>query len=455
MKSSGLVLLLLFSFLICSLSVPHASNQQDNRALQKRGNTAKKVKTAAEYFLKIVTALKPFIALIPGAGDYLSAIIDVANNVAGTSPEKQLLAFLKAEFDNLNLKIDENQKQLEWNIWSSGQYGDLEKKISVAWNKMQDLLNNCPEPCAVSLRKDGKDKVIENFFKKAEKYVGDLHFLIVDKGGYNPDYAKLLKDHVRCHEKSIKIYSAINAALVYKAITMTHFYNRFNNIATDKDSLAKKAYEISAAMFQIQKNCISEPDAFVALDVQDRIKPPVKRTDLAQEIRKYLDYTYDRYDWMVVAYYPNPHTLKKWMEKKILTGFTSAEKGEIGVAVAKQAQGTHKKTNQVITAIKGCFDETVKCDKVETKLENCAKDVDGIKVKEMYSAINAYVRKSHDSVEALKAEEAPTEDLLDPKEENKIPYIYTGRCRSLKGLDIGSFRVLIKSDEEWMKVGSL
>ncbi|KAK5611509.1 hypothetical protein CRENBAI_015462 [Crenichthys baileyi] len=458
MASSGLVLLLLVlsSFLISSMSVSQPSDQQETRSLQKRGEKLEKTKTAGKYFLKFLTALKPFIGLIPGAGEYLNLLIDLANVAAGASSQKQVVDFLKKEFQSLNFKIDENQKQLEWNIWASGQYAKLETKINISWNKLQELLNNCAEPCAESLKKGGKDKKIKNYFLEAEKYVDTLHSYIVGKGAYSPEFEKLLKDHVRCHEKSIKIYSAVNAGLMYKAITITHFYDRFNNIATNEDNLANKAHDISAAMFQIHKKCISDPDPYVKLDVVDRTKESVKREELAENIRKYLDSTYNRYNWMVVAFLTGHSNHKniftKWRNRHILTGFTVAEIGKTSVAVAKQAKGTHKKTVKVINAIKECYDKTVACDKVKAKLENCAKEVDGIKVKDTYSAIHAYIHKKHDSAHALEAEEAPTEEYLDPEAQYNIPYIYTGKCNILKGIDNGRFRVLIKSDEEWMKV---
>lgn len=451
MASPGLPLLLLVlsSFLICSLSVPQTSNLQENRALQKRGKKLEEAKTAGKYLLKIATALKPFIGLIPEAGTYLNHLIDVANVVAGTNPEQQILDFLKLKFDDLNAKIDENQKKTEWNIWTSSEYGKLEKKITVAWNKLVELLKDCAEPCIDSLKKDGKDKIIEEYFKKAEKMVDDLHHHIAASGAYNVEYEKLLKDHVRCHEHRIKIYSAINAWLVYKAIVMTHFYNRFNNIKTNEDSLANKAREISAAMFQIQKNCISDPDNFVELDIKDRIDPSVKRKDLAREIRNYLDKTYNRYDWMVVVFITDHSKYEsiftKWKNRHILTGFTVVDHKTISVAVAKQAKGTHKKTHQVIEEIKKCYDKTVACTEVKAKLEECSK------LKDTYTAIHAFIHKKHDSVHALEAEEAPTEEQLDPEEEEqKIPYIYKGKCSILLGVN-GHFRVLVKSDEEWMK----
>ncbi|MEQ2172024.1 hypothetical protein GOODEAATRI_016653, partial [Goodea atripinnis] len=464
MVSSGLVLLLLVlsSFLISSLSVPQLSNQQETRSLQKRGKKLETAKTATKYILKILIAAKPFIALIPGAGGNLSALIEVASAIAGSSTDKQLQNYVKLEFDSLNLKIDEHQKQSEWNTWASGQYAKLEKDINLAWNKLQELVKNCAKPCAESLKKDGKDKTIKTYFKKAEKYVDELHYYIVGKTVFSPKFEKLLKDHVRCHENSIKIYSTATARLMYKAITMTHFYNRFNNIATNEDNLANKAHDISAAMFQIHKNCISDPDPYVELDVKDRIKESVKRKELAVNIRMYLDSTYNKYNWMVVAFLTDNsnHTsiFTKWRNRHILTGFTVAEIGKTSVAVAKQAKGNYKKTVQVKNAIKECYDKTVTCDKVKAKLDNCAKEVDGIKVKDMYSAIHAYIHKKHDSARALEVVEAPTEEYLDSQAQHNIPYIYTGECSliSILGkidvLNIGHFRVLIKSDEEWMKV---
>ncbi|XP_016517167.1 uncharacterized protein LOC107833180 [Poecilia formosa] len=454
MAPSGPVLLLLLSsFLTCSLSGPPRSDLQENRALQKRGKTADNVKAAAKDLLEIVNAVKPFIGLIPDAGSYLTSIIDFANVIAGKNPEQELLDYLKLKFDDLNVKIDKNQKEIVFNIWKSTEYAELEKKITIAWNKLGELLKGCGEPCFENLKKDGKDKIIENDFKKAGKYVDELHYNIVGKGAYKANYEELLKDHVRCDERRLKIFSAVNALLVHKAITMTNFYNLFMNIKTDEDALANKARDISAAMFEIHKNCTSEPDPYVKLDILDLIKESEQRKDLAKNIREYLDKTFYHYDWMVVAFKTKSSNHKsvitKWLDRHILTGFTAVEKGKTSVAFAKQAKGSHRKTAQVVDAIKKCYNNPVPCDQVRAKLESCAN------VKGTYSAIHAFIHKEHGSVHALEAEEAPTEEEFDPEEQQTVPYLYTGKCTMSvfgKGeiLPLKHFRVLIKSDEEWM-----
>ncbi|XP_017161705.1 uncharacterized protein LOC108166496 [Poecilia reticulata] len=454
MAPSGpvLLLLLLSSFLTCSLSDPPRSDLQDHRALQKRGKTADNLKAAAKDLLKIVNAVKPFIGLIPKAGSYLTAITNFVNVIAGKNPEQGLLDYLKLKFDDLNIKIDKNQKEIVFNIWKSSEYAKLEKKITIAWNKLGELLKGCGEPCFENLKKDGKDKIIENYFKKAGKYVDELHYSIAGKGIYKAKYEELLKDHVRCDERRLKIFSAVNALLVHRAIAMTNFYNLFSNIKTDEDALANKARDISAAMFEIHKNCTSEPDPYVKLDILDLIKESEKRKDLAKNIREYLDKTFYHYNWMVVAFKTRSsnHTrvISKWLNSHILTGFSAVEKGKTSVAFAKQAKGNHKKTAQVVDAIKKCYNNPVPCDQVGAKLESCAN------VKGMYSAIHAFIRKEHGSVHALEAEEAPNEEEFSPDEQQTTPYLYTGDCTiSVFGkgvvVPVKRFRVLIKSDEEW------
>ncbi|XP_023205452.1 uncharacterized protein LOC111611734 [Xiphophorus maculatus] len=444
-----LLLLLLSSFLTCSLSGSPHSDLQENRTLQKRGKTADKIKAGAEDLLKILNAPKPFIGLIPKAGSYLTAILDFLNVIAGKNPEQELLDYLKLKFDDLNIKIDKNQKEIMFNIWKSSNYAKLEKKITIAWNKLGELLKDCKKPCFESLRKDGKDKIINQYFKKAVKYVDELHYNIAGKGVYNADYMQLLKDHVRCDERRLKIFTAINALLAHRAITMTNFYNLFSNIKTDEDALANKARDISAAMFQIHKNCTSEPDEYVKLDILDQITESGKRTDLAKSIREYLDKTFYHYNWMVVAFKTESSNRKsvftKWLKSHILTGFTAVDKGKISVAFAKQAKGNHKKTAQVVQAIKKCYSKPVPCKQVKAKLESCA-DLKG-----KYSAIHAYIHKEHGSVHALEAETAPTAEVFDPEEKQSIPYLYSGKCTMFgKVAPFKHFRVLIESDEVWM-----
>lgn len=444
--SGPVLLLLLSSFLTCSLSGPPRSDLQENRALQKRGKTADKV----EELLKIVNAAKPFIGLIPTAGSYLTAILDFVNVIAGKNPEQQLLDYIKLKFDDLNVKIDKNQKEIMFNIWKSSNYAKLEKKITIAWNKLGELLKDCKEPCFENLRKDGNDKIIDQYFKKAVKYVDDLHYNIAGKGVYNADYMQLLKDHVRCDERRLKIFSAVNALLAHRAITMTNFYNLFSNIKTDEDALANKARDISAAMFEIHKNCTSEPDQYVKLDILDQITESEKQTNLAKSIREYLDKTFYHYNWMVVAFKTessnHKKVISKWLNSHILTGFTAVDKGKISVAFAKQAKGNHKKTAQVVEAIKKCYSKPVICNQVRAKLESCA-DLKG-----KYSAIHAYIHNEHGSVHALEADVAPTTEVFDPDEKQPIPYLYSGKCtRFGKGVvPFKHFRVLIESDEVWM-----
>ncbi|XP_015260325.1 PREDICTED: uncharacterized protein LOC107104754 [Cyprinodon variegatus] len=468
MASSGLLLLLLVSssFLVCSLSAPQPSDLQETHALQKRGQIAKTTKTAAEYLLMIATSAKPFIGLIPEAGGYLTAIIDFANDVSGNSPESKLLNFLEKEFANLNLKIDENQKQLKWHIWASSNYGKLQGKITDGYNKLQELLKDCKKPCLKTLKDQGKEPVIQQYFGKAEKYVDSLHGLVIKSGSHLADYEKLLTDHVRCNEKSIKAFAAINAALMHEAITMTHFYYRFKNIkdANLEDRLAKKAREISEAMFKIQVNCMSDPDPYVKLNVEERIDDSQDRKVLAENIRKYLDTIYYRYDWIVVAFLKDDEEHKnrfnKWRKKHFLTGFSETSKGKTSVAFAKQAKGNHKKTTEVTDVLKKCYNKVVSCDKVTRTLESCKEQVGNAKLKDTYSVIHAYFKKhshKHESVLSLDAAEAPSADEFNPDVDQPIPYTYTGKCSfnivgKLDGPTSGKFRVLIKSDEERMKV---
>ncbi|XP_043955751.1 uncharacterized protein LOC122821693 [Gambusia affinis] len=454
--SGPVLLLLLFSFLACSLSVPPRSDLQGNRALQKRGQKLDTAKAAGEYLLKIVNAAKPFIALIEPAGKYLSAVIQLVGALSGKSPNKEVLDYLKKEFDNLNLKIDANRKAVEYAIQAMA-YADMERTINDGWTRLQELLGKCdqPETCKTILKEYG-----EKFFKNAETTLYKLHDAIVGQGVYSSDYEKLLKEKVRCHEDQIKKFSAVNAALVFKAITMTHLYNTINNKETAlQDDLVDKARDISVAMFHIHKNCISKPDEHVKLEIKEKIDESISRKSLAQNIMMYLTKTYDRYDWMVVAFLTKNSKgetfFTKWKNRHTLSGFTEVQKGKTSVAFAKQVKGNHNKAAEMIKVIKECYNEKQLCSNVKEKLDGCVTKTGEPKVIDMYSAIHAYIHKKHDAAAALEAEDIPSEGYFLPEEQQTLPYIYTGTCSisflgSANILPYGRFRVLLKSDEELM-----
>ncbi|XP_015224625.1 PREDICTED: uncharacterized protein LOC107080924 [Cyprinodon variegatus] len=445
MASASLFFLLLLStsFLVCSLSVRQPSDRQETRALQKRSLSLTKI---ADHALTIATILKPFIAMIPEAGTGLSIFIDVASKIQDINEKKKMLHFMKMEFKQLNERIDETRRELKWDIWASATYGKVEGKINVAWNKVVDLLENCDESCFQDLKNSKKGKEIKNDLKDTKDYVYKFHDLIVGDNVYRPKYEKILPDTVRCEYSSIRNFSAVNVGLMFKAVTMAHFFNSLNGQHSD-GSLIDKAFDVSKAMYQIQRNCLLNTNEYVEKDVKKFIDTSKKRKDIAREIRKHLDKTYDYFNWMVVVFKTalSGHTSRatKWMNSHTLDGFIEVTKGEFTVAVAKQAKGNHKKTKEVRPAIEKCLEKAVMCYKIPKVLEKC-------KIKDKFTAIHAYHFKEHANANTLNAKDAPTELDYEPEEPQTTPYTYKGKCTPLPGIKTGHFRVLIKSDEELM-----
>uniref|UniRef100_A0A7N6BGX8 EGF-like domain-containing protein n=1 Tax=Anabas testudineus TaxID=64144 RepID=A0A7N6BGX8_ANATE len=418
MASPGLLFLLLMlsSPLLSSMTSPSSSNKQEVHHLQKRGSTAKKLLSAGDYIVKFASATSPFIGMIPIVGQYINNFTGLAKFIISVlKGQPDLTKALLEEFKNLNLKIDEYHVEQKWDQWAS-QYYNIEVDIELAWNE----------------------------FEKVVQVFNDTDNLEDRKN-------ILLSEHFKCHEKDIKEFVIFLNTLIYKGNSVKLFYDRLAGVSSEEE-LAKIAFECAKVMFEIHNNCISNSLKYVKEDIEKQIPDIEDRDELAKFSRLFLERTYDRYNWITVAFRTkgSTHRHAKQFNKHILSGFINMTKGDVTVAVARQIKGNQTKADKVRKAIENCLDKSVDCQNIANKLSECKESVDGIKIDKTYTAVHAYISESHDSFNALDAKQAPDEEYLSLDTPSRTPYIYTGVCRKFKAINTGHFRVLIKSDEEMM-----
>uniref|UniRef100_A0A3Q2CJD2 EGF-like domain-containing protein n=1 Tax=Cyprinodon variegatus TaxID=28743 RepID=A0A3Q2CJD2_CYPVA len=449
MASSGpfLLLLMLVSFPICSQSAPQGSEDQEHHVLIKRENRKKPedVKMEAKDIKNLVIKAEPFISLIPKAGPFLGAFINVF--LKGEGDTDKIIRNLKTGFKDLNKKLDNQLITTTWNIWASGPYQEAESNIRLAWKNLIDLLEKCKNPCFSKEQKERNMNVFKELHANLVFAPDKLHMLLTtQQPTFMTDFEALVTDHARCHEDRIEGFVQLISALMYMSNTVNVFYYSLHGI--DKaEEMARMTFEMMSFMSKVQMTCILNPEKYIEKDVIDLIDENQDRQQLAKDIKVFLDKTYSLYDWLVVAFITrnSRHTksLTKFRNRHNLEGFTEVTKGEVSVAVAKQIKGSYNEVQTVIKDIEKCFTKS-NCEDVIKKLKEC-KDLS-----DKYTAVHAYRRKSHDSAES-------DEDEFIDGEDNSIAGIYTAGCAKMgleakKGLFKGGhFRVMIKSDEELNK----
>lgn len=418
------------------------------------GNNVEKIKSKSQMTLNTISKIKdmgvPFLELIPVCGSQLALVTNLVLGII-VGGQNEVIDVLKDEFKKLNFKIDKNQEEMKWEIWSAT-YSSIESKINIAWGSYDNLLKS------IKGKSVEESKRLTNEFIKSYPHTAtqELHQYLTTTGtSLMKNLAEVLGTKIKCDEVQIKAYTMLIDLLVYKGITMNHFIYKYKDTETEEkfELSAKMAYESAAFMFNIHKSCLLNSD-YIKEDVKEFIKDTNRRTHMAHEVRSFLAKKYERYDWMVVAYKTghsdrhfkvfNQHTLYKFE--------FVVPSSDVSVALARQAKGTHTHPDKVKRAITKCLYNKVDCHDVAEKLENCKEYVEGIKrdgenipVTDAFTAVHAYIGKSH---AAIDAKEAPDEYIkLD---DITVPYIYTGICKKHK-MFTGKFVVLFKSDEEILK----
>ncbi|CAK6982072.1 hypothetical protein EXN66_Car016335 [Scomber scombrus] len=448
MASPGLLFLLMVSssLLLSGLSAPSSSKQLQTHALQKRTGAKKGFVTAAAYSAKVINAVAPFMGLIEPSGTLISAILSLASVVLaeiGGLGEDATQALIRTEFSNLNIKIDQYHKEQKWDTWASA-YAKYETKIDTKWDNFKNLVKD--------FEKKGNEK---QWNKKIDEFITQYkpdtinefaNLLTKENAAFITDFGKLISDHVKCHEKDVKVLTQVINTLIYQGVTMSHFYYKRKEMNDEVDKLAKKAYEVSSTMFQIHKKCIIDSMKFVEEDVKNLIDNSDK-SQQAKKIRGFLEKAYDRYDWTVVVFNTasserSSFFTKAW-KRHDLSGFIEVTKDTFTAAVSGQLKGKHTKGKTVSEDIKNCVKDSDQCMDVIEKLKKCNTITD------RYSAVHVYTRKSkiHDSKVAKDAKD--TYEGMSPEgPEAQTPYFYKGTCHLTSGGTTGRFLVFIKSDEE-------
>ncbi|KAM7371364.1 hypothetical protein PAMP_008616 [Pampus punctatissimus] len=440
MATSGLLFLLLSSSLfLSSLSSPSSSDQQENRALQKRVN---KITVMGGVGTGLIVA-SPFIGLIPVVGPIVAAIVNLVG-VGLTLPSAFAKDKKTPDLNKIYQALDMKYKADKWDTWAS-KYEDTELDINNFWKDFEALSKMTREEENEEIKKR-----IEHFqktYEKVVKKVKRLHGLVTASGPTLTEFRKLLTEHFNCHEKDIKEFTNFIYILILKGTMMNHFYYSLNKM-NKADELAKDLYDAIVAIVQIRKDCLSSLDEYIKQDVEKLIDENKPKNDLAKDIRVSLEETYYRYDWMVVVFKTNnvQHRFLQVGKKHTFSGFTEVLKGEVTVTVNRQAKGTHSKATEVSKNIKNCVGDSdkVKCKSVPEKLEKCGNIKPGTIV-DAYTSKHQVSSKTNAHIDDVNI--SVYENFGNRLSPSENPYYYIGTCvRHV--LKHGKFVVLTKSDEE-------
>uniref|UniRef100_A0A671WI35 EGF-like domain-containing protein n=1 Tax=Sparus aurata TaxID=8175 RepID=A0A671WI35_SPAAU len=446
MSSPGLLLLLLVS---SSLLLSNVSTSADEIKVfemtpEETNKHLKRVKTVVKLFRdnadKIRFALVPFLNMIPVAGSEVGAVVNLILLGVSATNKNEVLGTIVSEFKDLNIKLDNYRIEQKWDTWASSAFHKPEKKIREGWDSYITLLSALEQAKDEAERERHRKKFFDAYrVNKYESATKDLRTYLQAKGRtLISNLGDLFAEKVRCHEKDIKEFTVFINELIMKGSFLNDLYYEYenNNSSAIDAEAAKINYDAGSAMFQVHKSCIFNSMEYVKLDVTDLMNDPKDHKDrqkLAEKVRSFLSQTYNRYDWMVVAYLTkhSNRTFLKTENRHYLSNFTEVTKGEVSVVVARQMTGNYTMVKDLKTELDRCFTKSVLCSDVEKKLKGC------VKVSGSYTAVHAYTDKGHAS-------------YTEPST-TKAPYIYTRKCKKIKLVKGGQIVIMIKSDEEMNK----
>ncbi|XP_044186110.1 uncharacterized protein LOC122966172 [Thunnus albacares] len=448
MASAGLLLLLLVSssLILSSLS---ASVQLGKPKMSRKEKAKKGFKIAAYVLDKGLHVLTPAFEAIPVAGPYLKAISETIQAILEDSGVIHADPTLGVYRDDIaKLKTEFKYVQTKWDTMAD-QYNKYGNYISRAWTKYTQLEELCADPKKSSEEKQNHINHFKTSYPKVRGYTESLHDLLKNRdltatsGPELNKFGQVMAQHVRCHVKEIRVFSLLTYLLVNQGIVVSNFMDHLDKVNEAKD-LAQIYVDTASALFQIEKYCISNFTGYIHFDVKDLVKDKTDRKKVAENIRSFLEKTYESYDWMVIVFITK-HSEKLISRRNLHTtyGFEDIPVDELTVSVAKQVKGTYTKAIQVSHDIKSCLEKNkkkVKCSEVPQTLGDC-KTANGHPLLETFTAVHAFIKESHQSTSAKNVEHA----TKDP--EAKTAYFYEGDCVRDR-LKPGRFVVLIKSDEE-------
>ncbi|XP_035512361.1 uncharacterized protein LOC118324239 [Morone saxatilis] len=454
MSSPGLLFLLLMSSCLPVLSAPPDTPHDEEELEQQphpnqHANMVKKLGSwLKKNFRGIGGVLIASIEPVPVAG---APIAGALKTLLLVTPNEDPLDTVNSNLKALTIKLDTFSAELKWAAWAAGAYQMPVNNIEKAWIKYTELVR----------ASTGNEALKTDFFTFYSQYADStlvLHqFLTAKSPSVTQNLGDLLADRLRCHEKDIKAQFLYLNKLMCKGNVLNEKYYEFkgkdNNARVD--TAHKIASESASALITSHKRCISDSAAYIEKDIFERIDDTQKHQEIADNIRAFLVKTYDRYDWMVVAFTTqNSRHKPKLLKRHDLSGFTEVQRGTVTVAVAKQVKGAHTKTATVIEAIKRCLPQgVIMCLDVTQKLMECQETVFGKSLSQIYTAVHAYKKSSHTSTNTVEApndeDSALPESSVSLKGQSSLtPHVFTGKC----GTIFGKFIIFIKSDEEIMGV---
>ncbi|XP_074478200.1 uncharacterized protein LOC141759769 [Sebastes fasciatus] len=360
------------------------------------------------------------------------------------APQADPLDVVNSDLKALNVKLDTFRAEIKWEAWAAGAYQIPANNIEEAWIKYTELLRS------YNTTNKEKEELKNIFFTFYSQYVDStlvLHqYLTAKPASITQNLGDLLADRLRCHEKDIKAQFLYLNELMVKGNMLNEKYYKFKKTNTNArvNAAQEIASQSASALTASHQRCLSDSDAYIERDVFEHIDDTKKHQEIADRVREFLAKTYDRYDWMVVAFTTqhSKHDLSL-LNRHALSGFTEVQRGTVTVAVAKQVKGGHTNTAAVVQDVKKCLREGLKfCLNVVQKLMECQGTIFGKRLSQTYTAVHAFKKNNQTSTNAL---EAPDEgDSAIPQSSSLTPHLFTGKC----GKVLGKFTIFIKSDEE-------
>ncbi len=451
MLSLGLLYLLLVSSCLPVLSTPPGtplSTSPDDGQLEPESHeNQKKLKKLFTWVKKnprmIAEVLFSSLSFVPG----ISGLNKIVEKLPHADP-------LQSKLKALDVKLDIFHAEMKWDAWAAGAYQTPVNNIEIAWIKYTELVRSYLQ--TTNTEKEALKKDFFTFYSQYADSTLVLHQLLTAKPlSIAQNFGDLLADRLRCHEKDVKAQFLYLNELMCKGNMLNEKYYEFKGTSTKAkvNTAHKIASQSASALIMSHQRCLSDSTAYIKMDIFERIDDTKKHEEIADSIKEFLVKTYDRYDWMVVAFTTHySRHLPKIVKRHTLSGFIQVERGTVTVAVAKQVKGQHTAAAAVKRAITKCIpSKTIFCLDVAEKLKECQEKVFGKRLSQTYTAVHAFKRKSHTSTSAVKApdteymDSALPESSVSLKDDSSLtPYLFTGECGNI----LGDFMVLIKSDVE-------
>lgn len=298
-----------------------------------------------------------------------SIVAAVINCVLAFIPEKNpVIEAMKKHFNEVNRKLDSMgleisflKTEVQWASYASI-YSQDESNIRNSWDKYLEFL----ESSIAAQTEEEKMRMAESFTTfyegtATDSSVANLYsYLTVTQPTLKLNLLDIMVKRFKGDVQHVVIYSLYVRNLLFTGYQMNLVYYTLKGFQTD--SLAKKAtIEFQTASEAIQnagRSCFNNYKMYMKDDVQAiGTAQSLDHSQLAKEIKIFLDVKYDWYDWIVVGF-----LTKDKNHKQFHSSFSEFEFGEISVAVSHSLKGpqTDKWNEELEYAIKECI-ENIRC----------------------------------------------------------------------------------------------